>query len=374
MKAIINSKLYKDNRFIDNKIVIFDQHIISISDTLPEGVEVIDAKGQYLLPGFVDVHVHGSMGADVMDASKDALDTISKGLSKTGVTRFLATTMTMSLEDIDKAIVNVRTHQNDLTGAQVLGVHLEGPFINKKYKGAQRAEMIQKPSWKVISPYLDIIKLITLAVEEDEDLEFVKNNPGIKLSIGHTSANYETALDAYDLGVCHCTHCFNAMTGLHHREPGVVGAVFTKPYETEFIADGIHIHPQFLDTFISIIGKENGIMITDSMRAGGMIQGEYDLGGQAVTVDDTSARLADGTLAGSILTMDRAIRNMKSFTNLSLEEIIPMATINPALSIDKTPNYGSIKENNLADFVLMNEDLFVTTTIVNGQVVYKKGH
>lgn len=373
MKAIINGKLYYNQSFVENKVVVFDEKIKGILDVVPENVDVMDAKGQYILPGFIDIHVHGCKGADVMDGTEDALKTISMGLAETGVTRFLATTMTMGLEIIDTAINNVRRYGKTLPGAKAIGVHLEGPFINKAYKGAQVEEQIIKPSWALIKPYLDVIKLITLAVEEDEDFLFIKENPGIKLSIGHSSASYEKALAAYELGVRHCTHCFNAMTGLHHRNPGIVGAVFTKPYATEFIADGIHIHPQFLEPFISIIGQEQGILITDSMRAGGMAEGLYELGGQSVMVDKSSARLEDGTLAGSILSMDQAIRNMRNYTKLSLEEILAMATLNPANSLETAPNYGSIEVNHFADFVLMDSALQVTRTIVDGKTVYQKG-
>lgn len=376
MKAIINGKIYYQQRFINGKIILFDHKIVDIVDTLPqvEDLEIIDVEGEMVLPGFVDVHVHGSHGADVMDGKLEAMETISKGLAKTGVTKYLATTMTMAFPDIYQALDTVRQYMKDnkSIGAKPLGVHLEGPYISETYKGAQNPKHISRPKWSDIEDYKDVIKIITLAVEEDIDYAFIKSNPGIKLSIGHSAASFEEALEAYDLGVCHCTHCFNGMTGLHHRKPGVVGATFTKPFETEFIADGVHIHSGFLDTFVKIIGKEQAILITDSMRAGGMPKGNYDLGGQNVTVDASSARLADGTLAGSILTIDQAIRNMKNFTSYSLEDIIDMATINPARSVEETPNYGVIQKGNAADFVMMNQDLHVIETWVDGQAVYRK--
>ncbi|MGL5440066.1 MAG: N-acetylglucosamine-6-phosphate deacetylase [Filifactoraceae bacterium] len=375
-KIFINGKMLIDNKIVEGKKLIFNKEIKEILDKDQphrENLEVIDLNGSYLFAGFVDVHTHGVHGSDVMDATPKSLRDISDSLVSYGVTSFLATTMTMSKENIKSALENVKQcmNLNLLEGAKMVGVHLEGPFISKKYKGAQDENHITRPDWKMIEEHKDIIKIITLAVEEDKDYEFIKNNVGIKLSIGHTDASFEQALESYDLGVTHCTHCFNAMTSLHHRKPGVVGACFTKKYETEFIPDGVHIHSGFLETFINIIGKEQGIIITDSIRASGMEEGEYTLGGQKVIVDRIASRLEDGNLAGSILTMDKAIRNMREFTKLPLEDIIRMATENPAKSLGLEDRIGTIKEGKLADFVVMDENLEVMMTLVEGKIIYK---
>ncbi|BEP29075.1 N-acetylglucosamine-6-phosphate deacetylase [Helicovermis profundi] len=372
MKAFINGKIILENQILDNKVLIFDSTIISIKDAAPKGCKIIDVEGNYISPGFIDIHIHGFKGYDVMDSSLESLENISKEIIKTGVTRYLATTMTMKLSKIIDSleVIKVAINKNNYKGAKIMGAYLEGPFISKEYKGAQSEKYIRKPSWKDIDKYNDIIKIITLAVEEDDNFDFIKNNPGINLSIGHSNANYETALIAYKMGVKHCTHCFNAMTGLHHRKPGIVGACFSKKYETEFIADKIHINPAFLETFINIIGVDQGIIITDSIRAGGMEEGVYELGGQEVYVDKTSARLKSGVLAGSILTMDKAIKNINELTKLPLYDIIKMATLNPAKSIDKDSNYGVIEIGKLSDFVILNKNLDVVSTWIEGEKIF----
>lgn len=374
-QAFIYGRSLIDGQILSDKKIIFSDHIEAILDlNEPHGdIPTIDLKGAYLFPGFVDVHTHGACGADVMDATPQSLHLICSSLAKYGVSKFLATTMTMSETAIRKALDNIREVLNDdqgPRGAQIIGVHLEGPFISERYAGAQDKSHIIKPNWNMLLDYRDLIKIITIAVEEDEDFEFIHNNPGIQLSIGHTNADFETAIKSYDLGVTHCTHCFNAMSPLHHREPGVVGACFAKKYDTEFIADGVHIHPGFLETFVRIIGKEQAILITDSMRACGMPEGEYTLGGQKVILQGKASRLENGSLAGSILTMDQAIRNMRQYTKLSLPDIIQMASFNPARSIHMEHRLGSIKEGNAADFVIMNDGLEVLSTFADGQCIY----
>lgn len=375
-KILTNGKFLIENRMIEGYNIFFDRKIKAVypNDDRSIDAEIIDVKGAYVFPGFVDIHIHGLNGFDVMDANPIALHTISSSLLAFGVTSFLATTMTMAASDIQKALHTVRTVLNDPPkpeGAKILGVHLEGPFINEKYSGAQNIRHIRKPNWKMFEEYLDIIKLITIAVEEDSDFSFIRSNPGITLSIGHSGADFETALASYDLGVRHCTHCFNAMSPLHHRQPGVVGACLTKNYDTEIIADTIHIHPGFLDALTRIIGADRIILITDSTSATGMPDGNYILGGQQIFVQNGISTLANGTLAGSTLTMDQAVRNMLKHTSRSLIEIIQAATLNPARSIGSDQSIGSISVDKAADFVIMNERFRVLETIVNGERLYR---
>ncbi len=374
MKAFINGKVLIDNQIREDSVVIFDRRIQAIANKADKNTEIIDLAGNYLFPGLIDIHVHGAAGGDVMDATPQALEALSQSLAKSGVTRFLATTMTMPIAAVRCALKNVEQVIKDdqLTGAKPLGVHLEGPYISAKFCGGQAAKHIKKPDWSDIADCADIIKIITLAVEEDNNFQFIANNRGIVLSIGHSAASYEQALASYQRGVRHCTHFFNAMSGLHHRAPGIVGAVFSKPYDTEIIADGIHIHPQFLNTIVNIIGKENIILISDSMRATGMPPGQYDLGGQAVIVNAESARLSSGQLAGSILTLDRAVRNMVAYTNYSLADIVTMATHNAARSIGVDGDYGAIKKAAVADFVVMNNALDVVSTWRDGNCIYQR--
>ncbi len=374
MKAFINGKVLIGDVIRDDVVVLFDERIRSIDSTPGAAVQLIDLAGHYLFPGLIDIHIHGAGGGDVMQATAAAYQKISRTLAKFGVTRFLATTMTMPMTTIKRALTVARQVMTDdnLSGAKPLGVHLEGPFISEKYCGAQDVRYIKRPTWDDIADYRDIIKIITLAVEKDDDYKFIADDHGITLSIGHSAATFEQALASYQKGVRHCTHCFNAMSGLHHRAPGVVGAVFSRPYMTELIADGVHIHAQLLNAIVRIVGRDNLILISDGMSALGMPPGQYQLGGQRAIVDGTSARLADGQLAGSILSLDQAIRNMVEYTNCDLADIVNMATRNAANSIACAADYGAIKLNASADFVVMDESLSVVSTWLAGNCIYQK--
>ncbi|MDF2879773.1 MAG: nagA [Clostridiaceae bacterium] len=379
MKVIINGKIITKDEVILGKNIIFDKQIIDITDNLDlinnSNIDVIDAKGDYVSPGFIDLHIHGSGGKDAMDGDIDGLRVISSTISKNGVTAFLPTTMTMDIDTIYKALDTIRqAMKKQMPGAKVVGAHMEGPFINEKYKGAQAAEHILKPEFKLIEQYMDIIKIITLAPEKDHNYEFinkVKNN-NVVLSIGHSNATYEEAMKAIDAGITHATHTFNAMTPLHHRKPGIVGAIFNSSIVCELIADKIHVHPSLFQFLVNVKGKDKVVLITDSMRAGCMKDGEYELGGQKVLVKDNSARLEDGVLAGSVLTLNRAVSNIKNNTNLKINEVINMVSLNPAKEIKLDKQKGSLEINKDADIVIFDEDINVKETIVEGNVIYKR--
>lgn len=382
MKCIKNGKIILENEILDNKVLVFNDKIVDILDKEKfeaQGLsstmeEVIDAEGRYVSPGFIDIHIHGSGGKDTMDADLSGLKTISETIAKNGVTSFLPTTMTMDKEQIYKALDTIRTAMNEnINGARVLGAHMEGPFICEKYKGAQKKDYILKPDFQFIKDYTDVIKIITMAPEEDSEFKFikeVKNNSDIVLSMGHTNADYETAMEAVRCGISHATHTFNAMTPLQHRNPGVVGAVLRSNVSFEIIADTIHTHPAIFQIMLNAKGKNKLILITDSMRAGCMKPGNWELGGQKVIVDDNSARLTDGTLAGSILTLNKAIFNILKNTDLKIYEAVALATLNPAkqLKIDKAK--GSIAIGKDADLAIFDENLKVNTTISEGKTIY----
>ena len=376
MKSIINGKIVLKNGILENKVIVFDNHIIDICDEVPNNCEVIDAKGNYVSPGLIDIHIHGCKGFDTMDEDEDAVEVISKGLAETGVTSFLPTTMTMSPERIYKAFDNIIKAKNKtIEGAKILGAHMEGPFINKKYKGAQNPKYIYKPGFDFIKDYTDLIKIITYAPEVDTNFEFtkkIKKDTDIVLSIGHTDATYNTAKEAKDLGVTNITHLFNAMTPLNHRDPGVVGLALTSDMYCELISDKIHINKDLFKFVIDNKGKERLLLITDCMRAGCMHDGEYDLGGQTVYVKDNSARLASGNLAGSVLTLNKAVYNFKENTNLNIYEAINLASLNPAKSIKVDDKKGSLEIGKDADIVIFNEDMDCLTTIVEGDIIYNK--
>ncbi|HDK7174954.1 TPA: N-acetylglucosamine-6-phosphate deacetylase [Clostridium botulinum] len=380
MKAIVNGKIIVGNEILENKVLLFEKKIIDILDRdnvcLSKNDYIIDAKGLYISPGFIDVHIHGSGGKDAMDGKIESIKVISNTIAKRGVTSFLPTTMTMAKEHIYKALDVIEQAMNmDLGGAKVLGAHLEGPFINPKYKGAQKVDFIKNPSFDFIKGYENVIKIITLAPEKDENfkfLKYIKENTDIVLSIGHSDATYEQAIAAIDNGISRATHIFNAMTPLNHRKPGIIGAIMNTDISCELIADNIHVHKGAINVLTKIKGKDKIILITDSMRAGCMNNGIWELGGQKVIVKNGSARLENNTLAGSILTLDNAIKNMKNNIDASLCEIISMVTINPAKDINIYDKKGSIEKGKDSDIVIFDKDINIRMTIVEGNIVYQK--
>ncbi len=372
MRAIINAKFLVDDTILEKKILLFNNNIIGFADEVPEGVEILDAKGAYVSAGFIDLHIHGSGGADVMDATPEALETLSATLVQTGTTSFLATTMTMSTSNIDNALQNIQTHASDVSGANILGIHLEGPFINVLKHGAQDKEYVQKANFELIENYMNEVKMITLAPEiagsEDFVKRLTKEYPHIILSIGHSDASYKECKESFFWGISHATHLFNAMNAYHHREPGIVGAVFDSDVTCDIIPDLIHTHPSTLE-LVHTVKKEKLILVTDAMRAGCMVCGTYDLGGRKVAVSEGKAVLEDGTLAGSVLKMNEALRNMKVHTTMTLPELVNAVTKIPAqkLNIKK----GELKAGYDADIVIFDEDFSIITTIIKGEVKYQ---
>ena len=364
------------DKVLENKVLVFNEIIQHIQTEVPIDCDVIDAKGMYIAPGLIDVHVHGSCGADTMDQTTEAIKLMSTGIAKNGVTSFLPTTMTMSPKDIYGALNVIREcMEQSLNGAKVLGAHMEGPFINRIYKGAQPEQYVIKPSYEFIKDYTDVIRLVSYAPEMDEDYSFtkdVKEKTDITLSIGHTNATYDQTKEAFSLGCSHVTHLFNAMTPLNHREPGVVGASLTSDVFTELIADTIHVNKQLFQFVLDNKGKEKIVLITDSMRAGCMKDGQYDLGGQPVVVKDGAARLESGNLAGSVLTLNKAIYNFLQNTNATIAEVIHMASLNPATSIGVSDRKGSLEIGKDADIAIFDEEMNCYLSIVEGREVYNQ--
>ncbi|RKL65131.1 N-acetylglucosamine-6-phosphate deacetylase [Salipaludibacillus neizhouensis] len=331
-----------------------------------------------IIPGFIDVHIHGAAGADVMDGTLQALETMKQALPKEGTTSFLATTMTQSVDDKIKALKNVRSMMSskDSSGAEILGVHLEGPFISDQRAGAQPLKFIQKPSRELFNLFQEAsgnaIKLITMAPEEDDE-RLVEELliEGVLPSIGHSDATYKQMKTAIEDGFTHVTHLFNGMRGVHHRDIGVAGAsLLHDELIVEMIVDGIHISPPMVKLAYKNKGADKIVLITDAMRAKGMQPGNYSLGGQQVQVDATQAKLADGTLAGSIIKMNEAVRNMQTYTGCSFEEAVNMATINPAKQLKVDGQKGSLRPGKDADFCVVNDNLDILQTYVKGTKVF----
>lgn len=378
MKAIINGQFILEDKILNSHYVLFDTHIQEIGSMEAWGEakeskcsEVIDVSGDYVSPGFIDIHIHGYKGFDTMDATREALEVMASSLAKHGVTSFLATTMTMDTKSIQKALANVSDYMEDPAseGARILGVHLEGPFIHPQKKGAQNADYIQKPNLELIQDHLPIIRLITFAPDVDGAfswIEEMKAYPHIHLAMGHTCVDFETAEKAYEKGVKHITHCFNAMPALHHREPGLIGAMMTGKYSAELIADKVHVHPGLFLGLTRAAGEDNLVLVSDCMCAGGLEDGAYKLGGQPVEVKNGEARLKeDGSLAGSVLKLDEALRNYIQATQAPLYEAIKKLSLNPAKVIGLSSEYGSIDKGKRADFVILSQTLEVKKTIIS---------
>lgn len=378
MKAIFNCRLISRDAVIEKKAVIFNEKIVGI---IPENDiknymidELIDGKGNYLAPGFIDIHIHGCSGEDIMDAGEETLSNISKTIAKTGVTAFLATTMTMEMNKIMMALSNIREKMGSLDGAEILGCHMEGPFISSEFKGAQDGQHIIDPSFSFIEEYKDIIKIVTLAPERNGSMEFIREcrKNGIVVSIGHSNASYDEAARAIEAGACHITHTYNGMAPMHHRNPGVVGAAMLSDATCELIVDNVHVHPAAQEILLKLKGADKLILITDAMRACLMEEGLYDLGGQEVIVRNKEARLNNGALAGSVLTIDRAIKNFIHNHGIAMPDVVGMVSWNPARALGIEGRKGSIESGKDADMVLFNEDIEICTTIVNGRFVYRR--
>ena len=358
-------------------ILIEDGIIKEINPSEINLQNAIDCKGLYVSPGFVDVHIHGAGGHDTMDGTFEAINEISKTICKYGTTSFTPTTMTMSADDILKSMISIKKAKIEGTdGAIVLGAHLEGPFISPSAIGAQNPNYLIAPSYEnfelMTGDAIDAVVSITMApeVEGAKELASILSSKGIRCSMGHTKATYEQAIDGIKHGFCHSTHLFNAMTGFTHREPGVVGATFDSDITTETISDGIHISYPSLRVAYKQKGTDKTLLVTDAMCACGMPDGTYALGGQPVIVKNGAARLENGALAGSILTLNRAVKNIYDNTNYPLYEIVKMASYNGAKYCRVDDRKGQIKENFDADLTIFNENIDVKMTIIDGKIVY----
>ena len=365
---LIHAKyLDEDFRLVQGDIEIEDGKILRVGKDLPRKEEdlAVDCAGSYtVVPGFVDVHIHGCAGADTCDATREALEAMAAFLLAHGVTSFCPTTMTTSRETIQAALLAAKDMMDHPMegGARVVGVNMEGPFIAKERKGAQKEEDILPPDFPLFQRFYEesggIVRLVDVAPEQPGGLEFVEKASQLcTVSIAHTTADYDQAKAAFDKGVTHATHLFNAMSGLHHRKPGVVGAVFDdRRVRGELICDGFHIHPAVLRAAFRLLG-DRALIVSDSMRANGMPEGEaFDLGGQMVTVHQGKALLPDGTIAGSVTNLHQEIKNLVSF-GVPFEQAVKAATLLPARAIGLDGEIGSIAPGKRADLVVLDENL-----------------
>lgn len=371
-KCIINGKIILKDKIVENNIFFNNEKITEISSREPQDEEIIDAKGLYVSPGFIDIHTHGRGGSDTMYPTFKDINTISKTAIISGVTSFLPTTMTMGIDDTLKAYRNVVESIDKVEGSKILGVHMEGPFINIKNKGAQPGEYVIEPTMENLNALtgndLEYVKKITIAPEIPNALQLISklNAKGISVSMGHTCATYEEAVAGIKAGANSGTHTYNAMTGLNHRNPGMVGAIMNHDdVYAELILDGIHVSFASANILLKTKGLDKLCLITDSMEAAGLPDGKYALGGQDVYVKDHSARLEDGTLAGSVLSLNRAVYNAWKHLNLELYQAVQLASYNPARSLH---NYdiGELAVNKNPDIILFDEEVNVKEVYIDG--------
>lgn len=346
---------------------------------ISEQIEV--QEGQIVLPGFIDEHIHGAAGADAMDGTVKALSTIANALASEGTTGFLATTMTQSPENISKSMeaVNEYIKTNPEEGAKVLGIHLEGPFISTKHIGAQPLEYVAEPSVKVFDDYYaksgNSIKIVSLAPEVENADELIKHLKSLNVvaSAGHTDSGYSDIEKAIDSGLTNITHTYNAQKGLHHRDVGVVGsAMLFDSLNCEAICDLVHLSAPAIKLLIKNKPHDKFTLITDSMRAKHLPDGLSELGGQEVIVKNGEARLRNGALAGSILKMNQAIKNLVLKLDVALTDAVDFATINPAKNLKLDNSIGSIKVGKSADFAILDGEFNVAKTLRAGKVIFSK--
>jgi N-acetylglucosamine-6-phosphate deacetylase len=338
---------------------------------------IINAHNQVVLPGFIDLHVHGGAGFDTMDATPRAFQEMAQFYARHGVTAFLATTRTASHQAILRAIQGIHQSLGPIQkGAALLGAHLEGPYLNPERCGAQNTAHIRRAQPAEALEFLDsgVVKLVALAPEFPENLWLLDEcvRRGIRVSAGHTAASYEEMAAAVRRGLSQVTHCFNAMTGLGHRLPGTVGAALSlSEISCELIADNIHVHPAVQKILVEVKGMGHVILVTDAGRGAGLPDGEYKIDERSILVKDGAVRLVDGTLAGSTLTLDRALGNICSATGRSLGEAWPLASLNAARAIGVAHSKGSLEVGKDADLVILDSKYQVMLSMVEGAVAWE---
>lgn len=338
------------------------------------GDGVIDLPGCLVSPGFVDIHIHGCAGADTCDGKRESIEKMASCLIGKGVTSFCPTTMTVALPEIESALSVVKEcMDNPPEGAAVIGVNMEGPYISPERRGAQSEAFVRRPDAEEFRRLYDgcggIVRLVDIAPEREGADEFIeKVSKYCCVSMAHTEADYDQAVKAFQLGITHVTHLFNAMSGMNHRAPGAVGAVFdSSSVCAELICDGFHIHPAVLRTAFRILGEERTVVVSDSMRAAGLPDCVSELGGQTVYVKNGQARLGNGTIAGSTTNLYDEIKNLVRF-GVPLRQVFRSATLNPAAEAGKEDEIGSIRPGKYADFVVLDKELNLKMVIAKGKI------
>lgn len=368
---IKNVQLYTEDRVFEEGDIIINNGLFA--EEAVESDEIIDGEGCYAIPGLVDVHFHGCVGADFCDGTPEAIAKIAEYEASQGITTIVPATMTLSEDELMKIMSNAGAYRNE-KGAILAGINMEGPFICAAKKGAQAATHIHKPDVEMFrrlqAASNGLIKLCDIAPEEDGAMEFIEAvKDEVHVSFAHTTASYDVAKKGYDLGACHATHLYNAMPAFAHRDPGVIGAARDSEHVmVELICDGVHIHPAVVRATFEMFGEDRVVMISDSMRATGLSDGLYTLGGQDVKVVGKLATLvSDGAIAGSATNLMDCVRTAVFDMDIPLETAIGCATANPAKSVGLYDKYGSISTGKVGNVVLLNYDLSLKAVIIQGK-------
>ena len=367
----------QDNTFIKGNVVVKDgrfSNILDATDVCANEQQIVDATDLYMIPGLVDIHFHGCKGADMCDGTKEVLDVITAYDASIGVTSICPATMTIPKDELLKVMKNAGEYEYN-GGAHLVGINMEGPFISASKKGAQAEENIMHCDYEYFCQLQDaakgLIKLVDIAPEEPHAMEFIDQaHSEVVISLAHTASDYDTAKEAIEHGASHATHLYNAMPPLNHRNPGVIGAIRdSKKCHAELICDGVHIHPSVIRATFAMFGAKHMILISDSMRATGLEDGEYTLGGQPVTVKGNLATLHDGTIAGSATNLMDCMRFVVKEVGLPLETAVMCASVNPAKEIGIFDEVGSISVGKKADFVLLDKDLNIVSVYIDGKEI-----
>ena len=373
-----NTLICDDNfRLVEGSLRVEGENIAGMCSDELSGEDKINLHGFTVLPGFIDIHIHGAAGSDVCAASPEAIRNISAYLASRGVTRFCPTTMTTSSLELEHIIKNVSEMMGkSLPGADIHGIHLEGPFLSAEKCGVQNEKYIMNPDIAYLkrlnATFPKVIAIVDIAPEKEGSMRFIEEVSSIcPVSISHSCADYETTTNAVKYGLCHASHLFNAMTPINHRSPGAVMAIFDHDRVTaELICDGIHLHPSIIRMAFSLLGKDRVIVVSDSMRAAGMPDGEYFLGGKKVLVYDKRTSYANGRLAGSTTSLIDEVKNLLRY-GIPFDEVIRAVSINPASRLSINTFTGSIERGKKADLTVVDKDMNVVMTMVKGKIVYR---
>lgn len=363
----------------DTAVIVEDGLIAEVTSSIPTDCEVVRLAGQSIMPGFVDIHIHGRNGFDVMDATEQALQSISDALPQTGVVAWVGTTVTAPWQDIIDALVAVRsfTEQSQQQGAELLGSFLEGPYFTEPHRGSHPPAFLKAPTVAELEQLKESagssLLRAALAPEAEGAMDAISwlSSHRIQPSVAHTDATYEQVTEAHHRGADCGVHLFNGMRGLHHREPGCCGAVLYHDMLAELIADGVHVNPVMMNLAYRIKGYQGIALITDCMRAGGLSDGEYQLGAQMISVTNGEARSPCGSLAGSTCSLDQAVRNMVNLTGVPVWEAVQMASYVPATYLGLTERLGAVAQGMEASLSIMDADLHVQGTLIKGQWAFK---